>query len=236
MISKRGKPANIHLQAGITLVEALIGLALSLIVTTSMIALMGNSVGSAKRIIQMSQLSDELRNAASMMSRDVRRANYNPNSIYCYGNSDCATDGSATQAPDIYIDTSDNGCFTFNLDRNWDGESDSDNAGGFRRVLVNSERAGGDVGVIEMWVGDQDPQCGDGPGGDWIPVTDPGFVDVTFFRVENDGFSGTVGSGTGTLTQGIRVIDLSVRGELILDRRIHKELRDRIRVRNDFLM
>jgi type II secretory pathway pseudopilin PulG len=61
-------------QAGATLLEAMISLALSLVVTTAMVTLMGNSMGSATRIIEMSQLTDELRNAMSMMSRDVRRA------------------------------------------------------------------------------------------------------------------------------------------------------------------
>ena len=84
-------------QAGVTLMEAMISLALSLLVTTAMVTLMGNSMGSATRIIEMSQLTDELRNAMSMMSRDIRRANYNSNSIYCYANSDCGIDGSASQ-------------------------------------------------------------------------------------------------------------------------------------------
>ncbi len=67
----------------------MIALALSLIVTSSMVVLMGNSMGSATRIIEMSQLTDELRNSMSMMSRDVRRANYNVNAIYCFANSEC---------------------------------------------------------------------------------------------------------------------------------------------------
>ena len=92
-------------QAGATLIEAMIGLALSLVVTTSMVTLMGNSMGSATRIIQMSQLTDELRNAMSMMSRDVRRANYNPFSLACYDNSDCGvgSDTSATRSDDLAI-------------------------------------------------------------------------------------------------------------------------------------
>ena len=48
---------------------------------------MANSLGTATRVIHMSQLTDELRNAMSMMTRDVRRANYSANGIFCYGNS-----------------------------------------------------------------------------------------------------------------------------------------------------
>ena len=66
---------NARYQKGVTLVEAMISLSLSLIVTMGMVALMANSLGTANRIIQMSQLTDEMRNALSIMTRDVRRAN-----------------------------------------------------------------------------------------------------------------------------------------------------------------
>ena len=66
-------------QAGVSLVEAMIALALSMIVVASMVAVMANSMGTATRIIEMSQLTDELRNSMSMMTRDVRRANYSAN-------------------------------------------------------------------------------------------------------------------------------------------------------------
>jgi hypothetical protein len=62
-------------QAGFTLMEAMISLALSLVVTSAMVALMANSLGTTSRIIQMSQLTDELRNTMSMLTRDIRRAN-----------------------------------------------------------------------------------------------------------------------------------------------------------------
>jgi hypothetical protein len=192
-------------------------------------------MGSATRIIQMSQLTDELRNVMSMMSRDVRRANYNPNSIYCYGNSDCATDGSASQVGDIDIASCDD-YLSFNLDRDWDGAAVSDPAGAFRRVTVDSVKAGGQVGVMQMWVGGATPNCDPNSNANWLQVTDPGFVDVTNFEVNNLGFSGSVSSGGGTLTQSIRVVDLVIEGELILDRGIRKEVRDRIRIRNDYFL
>ena len=76
-------------QAGVSLMEALIGLALSLIVTIAMVGLMSSSLGTAKQIILMSQLTDEMRSTMSMLTRDVRRANYNPYAWRCSANSDC---------------------------------------------------------------------------------------------------------------------------------------------------
>lgn len=222
--------AQVRYQAGVTLIETMIGLALSLIVTASMVALMANSMGSATRIIQMSQLTDELRNTMSMMSRDIRRANFTANSIYCYGNSDCGIDGSATQSADITI-SGGNDCFIFGLDRDWDGDASNDDAGAFRRVTD------GAVGLIEMWVGGSSPDCA-AASADWVAVTDPDFVDITAFTVSTAGsFEQTLATeGGGTLTQRSRQVQMQVAGRLILDNTIIRSIEDTIKVRNDLFL
>jgi len=222
-------PALGRFQAGATLIEIMIGLALSLVVVTSMVALMGNSMGSATRIIQMTQLSDELRNAMSMMTRDLRRSNYSANSAYCYANSDCGVDGSATQVGDITI--SGGNCMIFNLDRDQDGDASDDGAGGFRL------RDDGGVGFIEMWTGDASPGCNDGAGGDWIALTDPAYVNITVFSIDDSNSienSITV-EGGGTLTQRTRQIVIQIQGELLIEDTITRRLEDTIKVRNDWL-
>jgi type II secretory pathway component PulJ len=216
-------------QTGASLMELMISLALSLLVTTAMVVLMSNSMGTATRIIQMTQLSDELRNAMSMMTRDLRRSNYSANAAYCYANSDCGIDGSAAQVGDIVIDGG--SCMTFNLDRNQDGNASTDPAGGFRL-----SDAGG-VGFLEMWVGDSEPECADDNGGNWVEVTDPDYVDITDFEIDDS--NSIVGSitteGGGTLTQRTRQISIRVEGQLLLDDNITRRLEDTIKVRNDWL-
>jgi Tfp pilus assembly protein PilV len=211
-------------QAGVTLIEAMISLALSLIVTASMVALMGNSMGSATRIIQMSKLTDELRNSMSMMSRDIRRANYSANSIYCYANSNCGADGSATQYADINV--TDGSCFIFGLDRDWDGDASNDDAGAFRRVTSGS------IGVIEMWVGGSSPACAT-TGNDWVAITDPDIVDITVFTISN---AGSFEQSLATLTKRTRQIQMQVGGRLIMDNTIDRTIEDTIKVRNDFFL
>ena len=92
---------SIRSQAGLTLIEAIIALALSALVTSAMVVLMANSLGTATDVIQMTQLTDELRTAMHMVTRDVRRANYSAHAAYCFANSDCGSDGSATRSPTI---------------------------------------------------------------------------------------------------------------------------------------
>ena len=228
-------------QAGVTLIEAMISLALSLIVTSAMVVLMANSMGTSTRIIQMSQLSDELRNAMSMMTRDVRRANYSANAIFCYGNAACGDSGGiAEQDGDIQI-SGGGSCFTFNLDRNFDGDSidDADGAAGFRL-----EDNGSGIGVIEMWTGGASPNCSDGAGADgWIELTDPNTVNITVFNI-NDAESITeeILPGEPTaFTNRQRQIQISLEGQLTLEEdmgnvMVTRRIEDVIYVRNDFIL
>ena len=242
-------------QAGLTLIEAMISLALSLIVTSAMVALMANSLGTSTRVIHMSQLTDEMRNAMSMMTRDVRRANYSANSIFCYGYSKCGYDTSteakysALQLGDIDITlVDDNACLTFTLDRNFNGGVTYalDPAAGFR--LRNDAESG--VAWIEMYTGNEEPNCSAADGADgWIELTDPGTVNITEFTVDDAGsFTKEVPeSKTVTFDSRQREIKIILEGQLVVeedmvsagtlaDTIVSRRLEDTIYVRNDFIL
>jgi len=225
-------------QAGVTLIEAMISLSLSMIVTSAMVVLMANSLGTSTRIIQMSQLSDELRNAMSMMTRDVRRANYSANSIFCYGNSSCGfAGGDAEQAGDIQISGE---CFSFTLDRGFNGDATDDAVGAFRRVTS------GGTGVIEMWTGPAGttPNCAAAPSDTdpWIELTDSSTVNITVFTIDDAGSteSEVAESKDKTFNNRQREIQISLQGQLILEEAmgnvvVLRRLEDTIYVRNDYI-
>lgn len=222
----------------------MISLALSLVVTMGMVMLMANSLGTATRIIHASQLTDELRNAMSMMTRDVRRANYTANAIFCYGNSDCGESGGiAEQTGDIVIANAGT-CFTFTLDRGFNGNAADDAVGGFRRVVTNG------VGIIEMWTGagGTAPNCMSAAGAaGWLPLTDANVVNITGFAVNNNGsFASEVAEATGTFENRQRQIKISLQGQLVLEEKlvtsgaladtvVERRLEDTIYVRNDYI-
>jgi type II secretory pathway component PulJ len=250
LVSQRRKSHLPGRQAGASLMELLIGLALSGVVVTSMVILMSNSMGTATRITQMSQLTDELRNTMSMLTRDLRRANYNANAIYCYANSECGDvdNGSAIQAGDLVVANLNTGqsCITFGLDRNSDGDASTDNAGAFRVRQVQNA-AGRTVGQVEMWVGGASPDCSqnidstepDIAEDDWVAITDPKLVDITWFNVDNSALAGSyqqelLEEDEVTLVQNIRYVNLELEGQLNLDNTISRRVADRIKVRNDF--
>jgi len=221
-------------QAGATLMEVLIAMSISLVVTASMIALMANSLGSTARIIQMTKLTDDLRVAMQMMSRDVRRISYNANSMYCYKKNGCQNVSEVTFAGVIAWDDRDNDgvndCFTFQMDRDQNGVSTADGGGGFRHVLE------GDVGVMEMWVDDEEPDCGVNSG--WVQITNPENMDIFGFSVD-DNLSYTqpvLETDEVKVSQRIRKVRMVMQGRLVLDPDITRQVEDTIAVRNDLLV
>jgi len=220
-------------QQGASLMEVLVAMSISLVVTASMVALMANSLGSTTRIIKMTKLSDDMRIALQMMTRDVRRSSYNANSMFCYANENCASDGAVTLPGDITISNTGD-CFTFLTDRDHDGDSTEDAAGGFRRVTT------GGVGVIEMWTGDSSPNCAAAAGSaNWVQITNPDNMDIFAFTVDEN-LSYTVKileDGFGNeLSQKVRKIRMNMGGRLVMDNSIERRVEDVISVRNDLLL
>lgn len=226
------KTNSLNRQRGATMMEVLIAMTISLVVTAAMIAMMSNTLGTTARIIHMSKLSDDMRVAMQMMTRDVRRASYNANAMFCYANLDCGTDaGGPALAGNIVIDDA-GSCFTFLTDRLHDGNSTNDAAGGFRRVV----REG--VGVIEMWTGDNSPNCADAAGAaGWVEITDPEQMDIFAFSVDDDDSydEDILDNDTRTVTQWVRKIRMNMQGRLVLDSSITRHVEDVISVRNDLL-
>jgi prepilin peptidase dependent protein B len=225
---------DIRRQAGFSLMEAVVAMSISLVVTAAMVALMANSLGTASRIVGMTKLSDDLRSTMQMLTRDVRRTSYNANAMLCYGNDECYTDGSLTMTGDIVISNAED-CFTFQLDRLSDGNSTNDAAGGFRRVEE------GGVGALEMWTGGSAPNCAAGSGGDWVRITNPDSMDITNFNVNDDDLSYTqviFDNGVTTISQRVRKLRFQIDAALVNTSgvAITRHMEDVISVRNDLLL
>jgi len=186
----------------------------------------------------MTKLADDMRVAMQMMTRDLRRSSYNADSMLCYANDDCGTDGSIVAAPEIVLvdlDSDDiNDCMTFLLDRDHDGDSTENDAGGFRRVVSDG------VGVIEMWTGGADPDCTAAVGSSgWVSITNAENMDIFGFSVnDNLSYSQVVqDDGAGNqLVQRVRKLQMNMQGRLLIDQTIVRQVRDVISVRNDLLI
>jgi prepilin-type N-terminal cleavage/methylation domain-containing protein len=231
---KTNRPDLIRSQSGFSLMEVLVSMAISLIVTSSMIALMGNSLGNTTRIIRMTKLTDDLRTSLQLMSRDVRRANYSASAVNCFANVDCATDGSVTMPGDVWI--SDSGdCILYLLDRDHDGDATENDAGGFRWFNPDP---GSTPGRIEMWVGGSSPECV-GTNDSWVSLTDQNDMDITTFTLDDD-LSYTeviLDDGFGNQTrQRVRKIRFNIAGQLVSDGTINRQISEVITIRNHLVL
>lgn len=229
-IMRSGLPRSRRWQRGFSLMEGVVSISISLVVTAAMVALMANSLGTTTRMVNMTKLSDDLRNTMQLLTRDVRRTSYNADAVLCYGNDNCFSDGSVTLPGEITF-SDDDDCLTFLLDRDHDGDSTENEAGGFRRREV------GGVGVIEMWTGGNAPDC-DADSANWVLVTNPQSMNVTAFTVDDSqSFTEVIlDDGVRTISQRVRKLRFNIQAALVDDEQIHREVEDVISVRNDLLI
>jgi type II secretory pathway component PulJ len=218
------------------MMEVLVAMSISLIVTASMIALMSNSLSTTARVIKMTKLTDDLRVAMQMMTRDLRRSSFNSQGMQCYGNEDCMTDGSITAAGDISI--VDGNCFWFELDRQFNGDSTDDRAGGFRHRSGTVD--GLPVGWLEMYTGETQPDCTeDAVAEGWVAITDPSEINVSAFTIDDaQSYTEVVLQDIygNTLSQRVRKLRMNIQGQLVMDPTIMRRVEDVISVRNNVLL
>lgn len=158
-------------QTGLSLVEMLVGIAVGLFIVVGAAKLFADYVVSNKRQMLETRVNQDLRAAADIVARDLRRAGYwnnatagvwgtgvtsvvpNPHAAASGAVSSTATSVSYTYARAAAAQVN--------------AVDDSEFAG-FRRAVV------GTVGVLQMQ---------DGQTSGWQAITDPGTVDVTTFSV-----------------------------------------------------
>jgi type IV pilus assembly protein PilW len=204
---------NRRKQAGMTLIELLVAGIISLIAASGMVIVMANTLGTGSQTIQMTRLSQEMRTAMQIMSRELRRANYHSTFLSCYGNVDCTTDlGINGKIKDITIvDNGDSDCFYFWYDRPQTGTQvavTSEPVAGFRRGVSGS------TGKLQMTTTPTAaPNCN--ADANWVDITDPGIIDVQQFNVADAGFTENI--NTAGDTQSVERIGLTIRAKLITD-------------------
>ena len=199
-------------QKGMTLMELLVAGTISLIAASGMVIVMANTLGTGSQTIQAARLTQEMRTAMQIMSREVRRGNYHADYMACYGNAGCrATLGIEAKITPIQItDSGDSDCFWFSYHR--PGLTlDTSPIAAFRHTeLTNS--AGLVVGVLQMTTTLlSSSTC---PGSDWVEITDPEIIDVQEFNVVDAGFTEPIGA---TGTQRVDRVSLTIRAKLITD-------------------
>lgn len=228
---KTGRPLALTKQNGVTLIELLIAMVISVVASSAMVMLMANTLGSGTRTIAMTHLTQDMRTAMQIISRDLRRANYiSPlDARTCYANVDCLVDLGYQNNVGLIAISDDSDCLSYWLDRDLSSSFESTDIGAFRLTVT------GGIGSIQMLTSYTSMGSNNCPTGTWAEITDPEIIDVQSFEVDDANTYVESISSSGS-TQTVQKIRLLISAELINSGNytISREIGDEIRIRNNF--
>jgi Tfp pilus assembly protein PilW len=193
---KNSRPGIRQKQTGVTLIELLVAGVISLIAASGMILAMSSTLGTGSQTIQMARLTQEMRTAMQIMSRELRRANYHATFMNCYGKVNCLTTLGLTSKVGV-IGITDNGnsdCLWFWYDRPQICPTSSCTTAELiaAQTAVTAESVAAfrlaetddGVGRLQMTTARTEAaSCG--ANSDWVDITDPNIMDVDTFTVTN---------------------------------------------------
>ncbi|MEO5844241.1 MAG: prepilin-type N-terminal cleavage/methylation domain-containing protein [Caldimonas sp.] len=215
-----------HRERGLSLVELLVGAAIGLIVVAAAGSVVAAHQVAARQVQLEARLMQDLRSAAELVARDLRRAGHwaAAASGVRRGDEPGAVNPHAAIAPASGAA----GVVTLSF-----------STGAGDPLIVNAaERFGFRLrnGAIEVQLGERN----------WQALSDPGTVVVTAFRVVArideaalETFCATVcaaGSTTCPPRQQVRSYEITVAGRSVADPLLARELRSAVRARNDVVV
>ncbi|TLU61446.1 hypothetical protein FE810_14485 [Thalassotalea litorea] len=254
---------RLHQQQGVTLIDLILSMALSMVVLGGVLSIYVAVVKSSADTLKSSKLNTQLMSLMSVMSNDIRRAGYwgdftsapTINPFNQFGDTALAVINSVNSNALLSENTDANGsCILFSYDENENGAVDEDTEYfGFRLVS----------GVIEMRVAGTVTDGDSCTNGNWMALSDGDLytIDKLTFnpknsqcvdssepnRVDDDGMNGIDDAaeancynqiptnGSGDITVETRDIEITVSGALNNDKDVTMEITQSVRVRNDLI-
>ncbi|WP_325422288.1 PilW family protein [Aquabacterium sp.] len=208
-------------QRGLSIMELLIGAAVGMVVVSGAAMLFANNVVGSRKLLAESRLNQDLRNAADLLTRDLRRAGYWGNAV------------SGTQAIGVSSVTLKNPYRAVQLASNEIGYGFSREATTDNDVLDATEQFGFRL---------QDEALQMQTNGGWADVTDKNAVRVKTLVITPTVTTISLGDTCSTVctvgtpncpTVTVRSYAVHIAGESVLDAQIQRNLRSTVRVRND---
>ena len=209
---------------GLSMVELLIGVAIGLVIAAATATFLAGNLRDNRSLLIESRLMQDLRTAADIITRDLRRSGY-----WADAAAGVWSTGASGVAPNPYLAlspataASDSASFTYSRDATENNAVDGNEQFGFR--LRN--------GTIEMQLG----------GGNWQALTDSGSVTVTGFSVAPSAERVTLGeicpascplgSATCPPRLEVRTLALQLTGRAATDPAVTRSVRSQVRLRSD---
>ena len=215
-----------HAQHGVSIVDLLVGLAIGLFIVATGLSLLTGNLRENRSLLLEARLMQDLRSAADMVARDLRRAGYWSDAeagVWQRGASGVAANPYTAVSPSTAA--SDAVTFRFSRDATENHTVDSNEQFGFRLR----------TGVLEMLLGS----------GNWQAMTDASTLLVTAFSVTPevqslslDSFCATdcpPGSATCPPRQQVRSLAVVLTGKAVSDATVLRSVRSAVRLRNDLV-
>jgi type IV pilus assembly protein PilW len=209
---------------GLSLVELLIGVAIGLVIAAATATFLAGNLRDNRSLLLESRLMQDLRTAADVVARDLRRAGYWSDAaagVWLPGAAGVSANPYLALAPAAAA--SDAASFTFSRDAVENGLVDGNEQFGFR--LRN--------GVIEMQLG----------AGNWQALTDSSSIAVTVFAVtparqsvpltELCPSECPVGSTNCPPHLEVRSLAVRITGRAVADPAVTRTVRSQVRLRSD---
>lgn len=234
-------------QRGLSVVEIMVALAASLIVIGSVLAFTVAMARASAESVRYTRLTQDLRASMALMAREIRRAGHNGAALAQVGSGSTVDVFSRLLLGDDGVQVASD-CVTFGFDRVVDGNvqtpgvMDNEEWKGFRRIETDDG-----VGVVQLRRGGDPDSVGENcsaAGHTWVDVTDPRVMDVTFLEFDSARSFEVIGdqipdpddlTQTIDLIVGVRSVDITMRGRLLTEPDVQREVRQAVRVRAETL-
>ncbi|MCU0920251.1 MAG: prepilin-type N-terminal cleavage/methylation domain-containing protein [Burkholderiaceae bacterium] len=224
LMTLRGRGTRRRAARGLSLVELLVGIAVGLIVVAGASFVAVNQLGDNRRLMLETQVQQDLRAAADIVARDLRRAGY-------WGAAETGAwqgnDPTVAANPYTELDPASAGAAVAQVNFSYSRDLAEDNA-----VDDDKERFGFKLegGAIKMLIG-----------GVWQSMTDTNVLEVTRFDITVDRqsvqqacFNECPGGGTSCWpTQDVRRFSVEIDGRAASDAAVRRSVRESVRLRND---
>lgn len=220
-----GRPAQHRPATGFTIVELLVAMALALVIAVITTSFAGNVFKSNTQSIYMVQLSQEMRSAIQLISRDIRRSGYADDALARY---------LSTQAIDSGVTL---------------GQLDANGVAGCLQVsyetlagapvnAVYRLRTISGVGRVAAHFGTTASCATEVTDLGWSDITDPFLADVSALEFQRSASQTDIAENpdTGNVIQvGVEAISIRISASLHSDDTVNRTITNRMQLRNQYL-
>lgn len=208
--------------AGLTMIELMIALAISLVISGAFIASFQVSLRGSRVTVELGRVNTALDHVLELMTKDIQRAGY-----WAGAGTSSTNPYMVSGSTNIQVNGA-NDCILLTYDKDGSGGTS------LPAIGANDERFGYRLmdNAIQYRPAGSTFAC-TAASANWTNLTDPNQVKITAFTVTLSADSINVSGGSATDKVEVRYVVVSITGQLVQDTAITRTVTKRIKVYND---